>query len=97
MNTDIIDKIHQRVPLCFGVNPLPFDRLFKGTKGEAEFWKAAVIERREYKEALAALDTAVLLIEERDALIADLQESVKASGLLSMGVGAKREPSKDQQ
>lgn len=94
MNTEIVNKIHKRVSMCFGVNPLPFDRLFKGTREESDYWKAAMIERA---EMLATLDTAALLIAERDAELADLRVSVKASGLLSMGMGAKRDPAKDQQ
>lgn len=94
MNTELIDKIHKRVCMCFGVNPLPFDRLFKGTREESDYWKAATIERR---EMLAILDTAALLIAERDAELKDLRESVRASGNISMSLGAKRDSSKDQE
>ena len=70
-----------------GVNPLPFDRLYKGNREEADFWASAILERR---EMLTALDTAAFLIAERDAELNDLRESVKISGDLSMGLGAKR-------
>lgn len=85
--TELIDKIHDRVTRCFGVNPLPFDRLFKGNKEESAYWMEAVRERR---EMLATLNTAAHLIAERDAELSDLRETVKASGNLSMGLGAKR-------
>ena len=97
MNTELINRIHKRVNMCFGANPLPFDRLFKGTREEAEYWRSVLIRERDYEEMLATLDTAALLIAERDAELKDLRAAAKASGLLSMGMGAKRDPAKDQQ
>lgn len=92
---NLIDKILERAEKkCFGVNVLPIDRLHKGTKEELRFYELLIRERR---EMLATLDTAALLIAERDAELADLRETVKASGHISMSLGAKRDPSKDQE
>ena len=82
--TEIIDKIHNRVLLCFGANPLPVDRLFKGNKEESAYWMEAVRERR---EMLATLDTAAHLIAERDEELKDLREAQEVSAKLSMGLG----------
>lgn len=88
MNTELIDKIHERAKTCFGVNSLPFDRLFKGNKEEKAYWLAAIRERQ---DMLAALDIAVLLIQERDDKIAEFENVQQLSGELSMGTGAKRD------
>lgn len=80
------------------VNPVKLhDKVFKGNDQQVKFFVEIEKVIHETHEKDAALDTAVLLIAERDALIAELQESVKASGLLSMGMGAKRDPAKDQE
>ena len=81
----MIDKILARFEAKFvGANALGIDRLHKGTKAEVAFY---IKLWRERKEMQAALDTAALLIAERDAELEDLREAVKASGQLSMGLG----------
>ena len=82
--TTLIDDIHKRVGLCFGANAMAFDRLFRGNSQEAAYWMAAVRER---KEMQAALDTAAMLIAERDAELEDRRAVEKESGELSMGLG----------
>jgi len=87
---NIIDDILERARFHYGVNPRAWDRLFKGNNEKATFFSALIRERG---EMIAALDTASHLIAERDAELADLREAVKASGVLSMGLGEKRKDS----
>ena len=92
---NLIDKILERAEQkCFGVNVLPIDRLHKGTKEELRFYKLLI---REWKNKNEALNIAAHSMRVMDEEIRDLRESVKASGLLSMGMGAKRDPAKDQE
>ena len=92
---NLIDKILERAEKkCFGVNVLPIDRLHKGTKEELRFYELLI---REWKEKNDALDLAAFTMQQMYAELKDLRESVKSSGLLSMGMGAKRDPAKDQQ
>ena len=95
MNTELINRILERAEgKCFGVNVIPIDRLHKGTKEEIRFYKLLI---QSWKERTEALDIAAFTMQTMDAELRDLRESVKASGLLSMGMGAKRDPAKDQQ
>jgi len=95
MNTELINRILDRFEDKFvGVNPLAIDRLHKGTKAEVTFYKQLV---RKYKHDQETIRIATHSMIVMDAEIKELRESVKASGLLSMGMGAKRDPVKDQE
>ena len=92
INWDLINEVMSRAKLTTqAVNPVKLhDKVFKGNAQQVKFFVELEKVIHETHEKDAALDTAVLLIADRDAMVAELQESVKASGVLSMGLGAKR-------
>lgn len=99
---ELVDKIHNRARVCLGMQKcgfvrnvkyrLPFDRLFKGVLAEADYWEATVIERAEMQDALNI--AAVSMANMHDE-IQDLKQIIKASGIASMMLGEKRDPSKE--
>ena len=95
--TDIIVKILKRHAKAQGVNPLPADRVLDSVVIQHKFMDAVARLRRENIEQAEAIDMAANAMEIMAEELADLRASVKASGVLSMEVGAKRLPSKDQQ
>ena len=48
----IVDEILDRAKTCYGVNSLPWDRLFKGDNQQSEFFRKLIRERAEMQEAL---------------------------------------------
>jgi hypothetical protein len=98
INYKLLNRVRDRAVLAtMGVNPIKVDRVFRGTNEELEFLSEFIKYVREHEEQAATLDTAALLIAERDAELIDLRESIKASGLISMGVGERRDPEGDQE
>ncbi len=83
----IVNEILERVKLCYGVNPLPFDRLFKGNNQQADFFLKLVRER---DEMIEAINVAAVSMQVMDAELQELRVDIKASGLASMMVGEKR-------
>ncbi len=88
---NIVDEILKRAELCYGVCPLPWDRLHKGNKQKAAFFMKLIRERVEMQDSL---DIAAVSMANMHDEIQELHRIIKASGDLSVGLGAKRKDSK---
>ena len=81
---NIIDATLTRSQLCFGTNPMGWDRLWLGgDKEQAAFFAALTRERREMTEALSI---AAGSMQDMDSELKALRKDQAARGVASMGL-----------
>lgn len=84
---NIVDEILDRAKTCFGVNSLPWDRLFLNGDNEISQFFAALI--RERAEMVDALKIAAEAMHDMSTELTEIKAAVKASGKEAMELGGE--------